>query len=599
MNVYPGRQAFDQEGDLPVPIGVPALSKLAFDGFELAPTWNMLVHRVADAPDDAAALLDLSAIALLQGRPDDRITLQLEALKLQRVYRQLARRTTAEPLRLLAFMAPGDFKANLPVEFLLTDSSVQLDMLYVMPGEPLPDVIPDHDVALVAIAESDEAQPLLRDLAVALHGWSKPVINAPDRVARLSRDGTWGLLKSAPGVEFPINVRIGRARLTDVATGEAAIETVLEGSGFPIIARPLDSHAGEGLEQLADHAAITRYLQERPEENFYIAPYIDYRGPDGLFRKYRVALIDGRPYACHMAISDHWMIYYLNAGMRDDPAKRAEEARFMADFDNAFAVRHANAMSAVAKLAGLEYLPIDCGETRDGRLLIFESGTNMIVHSMDPPNIFPHKQVQMEKVFTAFQTMLRNRSSGDVRTAANGTHKTGISICLHQPDTSFALMSQRQAQETGMEQQHFADNQVIDKGAREGDRITELVIQRHEYDCGVCTSAMYLGKSYEETVDLFSKAFEGDWDPNTPITHNFQLLVLLTAGEPSALVARLNPARPAIVATISLRHKDSGHMVYWDGQAVFDPTLGQKIDSFAMMMSTALGFTQRISDLSV
>lgn len=132
-----------------------------------------------------------------------------------------------------------------------------------------------------------------------------------------------------------------------------------------------------------------------------------------------------------------------------------------------------------------------------------------------------------------------------------------------------------------------------------GESMNELVIQRHEYDCGVCTSAMYLRKSYAETVDLFSKAFEGDWNPNTPITHNFHLLVLLKAGEPSALVAQLNPARPAIVATISLRHKDSGHMVYWDGHAVFDPTLGRKIDSFAMMMSCALGFTQRISDLAV
>ena len=596
MNFHPGQQAFADVHDLPVPIGVPTLSKLAFDGFELAPTWNMLVHRFNGAPDDAAALLDLSAIALLQGRPDDRIALQLEALKLQRVYRQLATRGASEPLRLLAFMAPGDFKANLPVEFLLLESNIQLDMLYVMPGEPLPDVIPDHDVALVAIAESDQAQPLLRDLTDALRGWPKQVVNAPDHVARLSRDGTWELLKSVPGVVFPINVRLNRDRMMEVAVGEVAVEDILEGSGFPIIARPLDSHAGEGLEKLDDHTAVTLYLQERLEENFYIAPYIDYRGRDGLFRKYRVALIDGQSYACHMAVSDHWMIHYLNAGMRDNPAKRAEEARFMADFDNAFAVRHANALTAVAKLAGLEYLPIDCGETRDGRLLIFESGTNMVVHSMDPPEIFPHKRAQMEKVFTAFQTMLRNQSSRDARTTAAGANKTAISIRSHEPETS--VVSQRKAQEKSRERLDFAGERVTDRATSEADRMTELVKQRHEYDCGVCTSAMYLGKSYEETVDLFAKTFEGHWDPNTPITHNFQLLVLLKAGEPSALVAQLNPKRPAIVATISLRHKDSGHMVYWDGHAVFDPTLGQKIDTFAMMMSCALGFTQRISDLS-
>jgi hypothetical protein len=32
----------------------------------------------------------------------------------------------------------------------------------------------------------------------------------------------------------------------------------------------------------------------------------------------------------------------------------------------------------------------------------------MIVHSMDPPDLFPYKRPQMEKVFNAFQAMLHN-----------------------------------------------------------------------------------------------------------------------------------------------------------------------------------------------
>src|SRR4051794_22444015 len=137
----------------PIPMGLAVLLKLAFDGCALAPIWNELVHRVNDEPNDAAALLDLSIIAHVQGRREDRLALQAEALKLQRVYRQLPAVSSDTPIRLLAFMAPGDFMANMPIEFLLEGTGVNLDMIYVVPGAGLPERIPEHDVAFVAAAE--------------------------------------------------------------------------------------------------------------------------------------------------------------------------------------------------------------------------------------------------------------------------------------------------------------------------------------------------------------------------------------------------------------------------------------------------------------
>jgi hypothetical protein len=107
-----------------------------------------------------------------------------------------------------------------------------------------------------------------------------------------------------------------------------------------------------------------------------------------------------------MAISSEWMVHYLNAGMTESAEKRAEEARFMADFDVDFARRHAAAFRALADRAGLEYFAIDCGETLDGQLLVFEADTAMIVHSMDPPDLFPYKPPQMRKLFVAFHDML-------------------------------------------------------------------------------------------------------------------------------------------------------------------------------------------------
>jgi hypothetical protein len=402
-----GQVADFSRATLPMPMGLAQLAKLAFDGRDLAPLADELSARALAVPPDPAALMDLSTVAQLAGRPHDRLTLQAQALSLQRVYRQPAQGTNE--LRLLAFMAPGDFLANTPLEFMLQHAHVTLDMLYLVPGSPLPHPLPEHDVAIVAATELEQNRAVLDQIAALVATWPRPVLNAPERIARLTRDGAWSLLCSVPGVVYPINSRIGRARLAAIGEGRTDIADVLA-FRFPIIARPLDAHAGNGLALLAEAAAVADYLCQQPEPEFFVAPFVDYRGADGLYRKYRVALIAGRPYACHMAISRHWMIHYLNAGMMESAEKRAEEARFMAGFERDFALRHGGALAAIAERIGLDYVTMDCAETQDGRLLVFEVGNGMIVHAMDPPELFPYKAPQMRKVFDAFEAMLREAS---------------------------------------------------------------------------------------------------------------------------------------------------------------------------------------------
>jgi len=96
--------------------------------------------------------------------------------------------------------------------------------------------------------------------------------------------------------------------------------------------------------------------------------------------------------------------------MRESAAKRDEEAQFFANFDDDFARRHAGALSAIATRIGLDYFAIDCAELRDGRLLLFEADIAMIVHAMDPPDVFPYKGPQMRKVFDAFRTYLLHKA---------------------------------------------------------------------------------------------------------------------------------------------------------------------------------------------
>jgi glutathione synthase/RimK-type ligase-like ATP-grasp enzyme len=388
-------------------IGLATLMKMAFSGVDLAPLGQRLLERAISNPNDGDKLMDVSTILQLTGHHDIALATQAQALEIQRVY-HLPAATGRDAIRLLAIMGPGDLMANTPLEFLLEGSDVALDMLYVVPGQPLPSSLPEHDLAFVAVGESDQNRPLLKQIENLLTDWPRPVLNRPEQIARLSRDGACALLKSAPGVVIPTSKRTDRQSLERIGRRELLISTILEECEFPIIIRPVGSHAGNGLVKLDHPDAIADYLQAMPEQEFYVTPFIDYRGPDGQFRKSRIAVIDARPFVCHMAISDHWMIHYMNAGMGESAVKRAEEARFMAGFDEDFARRHAEAFAAITARVGLDYYGIDCAETVDGQLLIFEIDTSMIVHAMDPVDVFPYKQPQMQKVFAAFREMLGN-----------------------------------------------------------------------------------------------------------------------------------------------------------------------------------------------
>lgn len=387
-------------------IGLAKLMRMTYSGCDLAPLGTQLIER-AETDTSGHALMDLSTVLQLRGNRDLALSMQAQAIESQQIYSPPTA-TGLINVRLLAIMGPGDLMANTPLEFLLENSDVALDIVYVTQNLPLPANLPAHDVLFVAVAQSDRNMPLLKQIDAAIASWPRPVLNRPDRIALMSRNEACSLLKSAPGLNMPITVRVARQALEQVAHQEQSLTDILADGEFPIIIRPVDSHAGKDLDKIDDLDALVSYLQNMPNNEFYVSRFIDYRGQDGLFRKYRIVLINGKPFVCHVGISKHWMIHYLNAGMAESAEKRAEEESFMLDFDSHFAYKHAEAFRAINERVGLDYLGIDCGETADGKLLIFEIDSCMIVHAIDPVDIFPYKQPQMNKVFSAFRRMLQD-----------------------------------------------------------------------------------------------------------------------------------------------------------------------------------------------
>jgi hypothetical protein len=396
--------------DLPQTIGLARLFAIGFRGGDYTAVITELLGCLERDKHDAAALFDLGTILMLNGKRQEGLDCQRDALRLSPLFRQQATGAAEPPLRLLMLAVPGDFMANTPVQFLLEDAGVRLDTLYVSPDGRLPDRIPPHDVLLVGIGESDESAPILRSLRPALDRWTRPVLNRPADVLKLARERLAKTLQPGRGLDVPVTVRVDRAMLELLADGRIQPVDILGEGAYPIIARPIGSHAGHGLGKLDTPDAIRAYLQTQKGENFSISRFIDYRGADGLFRKFRIVLVGGQPFLAHVAIGAHWMLHYLNAGMAESTAKRAEEAALMAAFNVGFAARHHEALADLAALAGLDYFAVDCAETPEGKLLVFETDTAMIVHDMDPPDLYPHKHPQMTRIFKAFRKMLHARA---------------------------------------------------------------------------------------------------------------------------------------------------------------------------------------------
>ncbi len=389
-------------------IGMGALVGLAYRQGDIARVWNSLLERYAENPRDAAALMDMSVILQTTGHRDKGLEMQRKALGLTRCFRRVHGRGNG--LKVLVFMAEGDFMANTPVDFLAEGSEATLSMVYVDGETRDLQGLPEHDVAFVAIGESDATMPALENLDRLLQGWRGPIMNgAPCRILALTRDRVAAMFADEASIAAPATVRASRAELEKLARGDIALAAFLPDAGFPAIVRPFGTHAGEGLEKIDGHEDLDTYLGRRAEQRFYLAPFIDYSGSDGLYRKQRIAIIDGRAYPGHWAVSRHWMVHYLNSGMLENEAWRAEEAAWMQNFDSDYAVRHAAAFEALARKIGLDYFVIDCAETRDGRLLLFEAHVAMILHAMDPVEIFPYKRPAMQKLFAAFQAALKRR----------------------------------------------------------------------------------------------------------------------------------------------------------------------------------------------
>jgi glutathione synthase/RimK-type ligase-like ATP-grasp enzyme len=355
---------------------------------------------LAADPHSVAANLGLYELLQIKGEPRAALEHQHRALAQQRLFTHVAPR---QGRSVLVLCAPGDWQANVPVDFLFDRATTSVYKLYLLDATHMyEDKAPAADVIFNAIAESDDAVRYLALASEFIEKSDRPFLNSPSHVLRVGRRQLPSTLAGVDCVVAPIT------ELTREAVGLTALPFA-----YPVIVRPVGSHAGHHLERVESSDQLESYAARVDAPAFFVSPFIDYSSGDGLFRKYRIVFVDGEPYPVHLAISPNWMIHYYNAPMAENEWMRQEEALFLSDPKSIFQGHLESALYGVAKAVGLEYFGIDCAVDKDGRLLIFEADPAMLVHTTDPVDLYPYKHEYVPRIFRAIEQMIDRRKPAD------------------------------------------------------------------------------------------------------------------------------------------------------------------------------------------
>jgi len=306
------------------------------------------------------------------------------------------------PRPLLTVLMPTTAESgNVPLDHLMPrDRFSRLRWVVEYAGEDQAGDLPPYDIVFNAIGDPDLAGPAAAPMRRLLETCEKPMLNAPDAVARTRRDAMPVLLGDIQGVVVPAVARIAAADIRLMGLAGAIAQA---GLATPVLARPVGSHGGKGLLRADTNPALEAL---RVSGDHYVTAFHDYRSVDGYFRKYRVVFVDRRPYPYHLAISRDWLVHHESAGMAEDGVRRGEEQRFVEDPRSVLGEAAMASVEAIGRRLDLDYAGVDFSILRDGRVLVFEANATMLVHPEAHDGVYAYKNGAVAAIVEAFEAML-------------------------------------------------------------------------------------------------------------------------------------------------------------------------------------------------
>ena len=149
------------------------------------------------------------------------------------------------------------------------------------------------------------------------------------------------------------------------------------GLAFPLIVRLAGTHSGRILGLFDSPDEMRSGMGQGGD--LILTEFVDFRSPDGLYRKYRFFFLGRHIIFRHMLVSDHWNVHAKDRMryMFERPELRAEEAGLFEAPEGKLPADNIRTLEAIRDRMPLDFFGLDCGIMPDGRLVLFEANATM------------------------------------------------------------------------------------------------------------------------------------------------------------------------------------------------------------------------------
>ncbi len=174
------------------------------------------------------------------------------------------------------------------------------------------------------------------------------------------------------------NVHMPKTLLLHYPTLERVRRQVEEADfQFPAIVRRTGTHNGQMLGVFASPEEIAGVYGDRSQD-YYLTEFVDFRWPDGLFRKTRFFFVGDEVVVRQHTVSEGWNIHgRTGREMADHPGRLGEARAAMEGGFPGLPIRTQQALKAIRGRVGLDYFGLDANLDPDGGVLVFEANATM------------------------------------------------------------------------------------------------------------------------------------------------------------------------------------------------------------------------------